>query len=237
MRVEARFWRKTGLIFGGIAGLLVLFLAAWIWYAWFGAVPHPYFKVRFEDTPAYSGKTAIVNQNQIVFLHGGTLARYDMSHNKQIWSQELVSQSQIDDLTKQEMASQAKASANDDSGMFRSMPENEVRREVKLGLEQALLLRVSGQNIWVGNEDKLTHYDWETGKVLGDTTLPEPGDELVEGDGELLMIGQQSVTHISLATGESRVEQIGTTPADAGNGFASSGSGGQPAGRRLAPGR
>ena len=38
--VEARFWRKTGLIFSGVVGLIVLFIGAWTWYAWFGAVPH-----------------------------------------------------------------------------------------------------------------------------------------------------------------------------------------------------
>ena len=229
--VEARFWRKTGLIFGGIAALLVLFLGTWIWWAWFGTVPHPYFKVRFEDAPAYSGRTFIIDKSQVVFLHGGLLARYDMPHNKQIWSQELVSQKQIDELTKEEMASQAKAAANDDSGMFRSRPEDEVRREIKMGLEQDLMLRVSAHNIWVGNGDKLTHYDWETGKALNDTTLPELGGELVEGDGELLMLGQESVTHISLATGEARVEQIGKSGAkpSGGGAFASAGGSGQPA--------
>ena len=217
--VEARFWRKTGLIFGGVLGLIVLFIGAWIWYAWFGAVPHNYFKVRFEDHPAYSGKTAIVNKDQIVLLHGGTLARWDMRHNKQIWSQELVSQQQVDDLTKEEMAAQGKAAADDNSGMFRITPENEVRREVQMDLERDLLLRVSGQNIWVGNGDKLTHYDWNSGNPIGETTLPETGGELVEGDGELLMIGDTFVTHISLADGSSRVEQIrppGSQPASTG---------------------
>ena len=42
-------------------------------------------------------------------------------------------------------------------------------------LQAELSLRVSGQNIWVGKGDKLTHYDWDTGKVLREITLPEAG--------------------------------------------------------------
>ena len=92
-RVEARFWRKAGLIFGSFATAVVLFFGVWIWYAWFGSVPHPYFSVRFEDTDrAYAGASQLVGKDQIVFLHGGTLARYDLKTKKQIWSQELVHQ-------------------------------------------------------------------------------------------------------------------------------------------------
>ena len=91
--VEARFWRKTGLIFGRMSAAVVLFFGLWIWYAWFGSVPHPYFSVRFaDDDRAYSGGSQLVGEDQIVFLHGGTLARYDLKTKKPVWSQELVTQ-------------------------------------------------------------------------------------------------------------------------------------------------
>ncbi len=89
--------------------------------------------------------------------------------------------------------------------------QNDIARSAKQRLQAELSLRVSGQNIWVGLGDKLTHYDWDSGKVLREITLPESGGELVEHGDELLMIGAQSVTHISLASGDSRVEAFGAT--------------------------
>ncbi len=74
--VEAQFWRKAGLVIGGIVGAIVLFFGVWTWYAWYGAVPHKYFAVRFDDMDrGYFGSTRLVGKDQIVFLHGGTLAR------------------------------------------------------------------------------------------------------------------------------------------------------------------
>ncbi len=70
--VEAKFWRKTGLMIGPSARVIVLALGAWTWYAWFGSVPHTYFSVRFDDTDrAYFGSSQLVGKDQIVFLHGG----------------------------------------------------------------------------------------------------------------------------------------------------------------------
>ena len=207
-RVEARFWGKAGLIFGSVSGLIIVLLGVWVWYAWFGSVPHPYFSVRFaDDDRAYSGQSHLVGKDQIIFLHGGTLARYDLKTKKPIWSQELITKQQIADLVKAENEADDRASAN--GGYFhRSSPET-IEREAKISLQRELLLRVSGQNIWVGKGDKLAHYDWDSGKVVREITLPENGEELVENGDELLMLGAQSATHVSLASGETRVEQFG----------------------------
>ena len=208
--VESQFWRKIGLIFGAVGTVIVLALGGWTWYAWFGSVPHSYFSVRFEDNDrAYSGRSQLVGKDQIVFLHGGTLARYDLKTKKQIWSQELVTKQQIDDVIKAEDDMEARLDA-ENPGRYRHhrLPQD-IERSVKQMLQAELSLRVSGHNIWVGKGDELTHYDWDSGKVLREITLPERGGELVENGDELLMLGAQSVTHISLASGDSRVEQFG----------------------------
>src|SRR5258708_4540022 len=76
--LDARRWRKA--VWAGSAGsaLVVALAALWGWYAWFGCAPTSAFSVRFSE-PAYSGQSAIggKHQDQIVFLHGATLARYD----------------------------------------------------------------------------------------------------------------------------------------------------------------
>ena len=230
-QVEAQFWRKTGLIFGSIVAAIVLFFGLWIWYAWFGAVPHPYFALRFENDPAYSGRVEITDKNQVVFLHGGTLARYDMRSKKPVWTQQLVTQPMVDDAVKAEEAEQAKEAAADAGDVYRHTPMHEdTVRETKMALEEALSLHVSGQNIWVGNQNKMTQYDWNTGTPGKQVTLPEMAESVTEGDGELLVNGQESVTHISLADGESHVDKIG---GPGGTGMASvgdTGGGGLPTG-------
>ena len=210
--VEAQFWRKTGFIIGTLAGAVVLFFAAWTWYAWFGSVPHPYFAVRFDDdNRGYYGSSQLVGKDQMVFLHGGTLARYDLKTKKPVWSQELVTKQQIDDLIKAQNEEQAKM--NEGKGYQVHRSQDDIERAAKQALQSQLALHVSGQDIWVGSENKLTHYNWDSGRVVREVTLPEDGGELVESGDELQVIGAQSVTHISLATGDSRIEQIGPTGA------------------------
>ncbi len=226
-QVERRFWRKAGLIFGVIVCLLVLFVGAWAWYAWFGSVPHPYFAVRFaDDDRAYSGETHLAGKDQIIFLHGGTLARYDLKTKKQIWSQELITKEQIANAIKAENDALNRASSG--GGYFHRPTEDVIAREAKIGLQRELQLRVAGQNVWVGRGNLLTHYDWDTGKVVREIALPEFGGELVAVGDELLMLGAQSVTHVSLASGDSRVEQLGaagTTSLAANSGAEDSGGG------------
>ena len=206
--LEARFWRRTGLIAGTLGLLLLLFLGVWIWYAWFGSVPHPCFSVRFDDADrGYYGHSQLVGQNQIVFLHGGTLARYDLKTKQPVWSLELITKQQIDDRIKAANAEQARE--NEGTGLHSHRSQEDIARSVRQALQAQLSLHVSGQNIWVGQEDKLTHYDWNSGKVVREITLPERDGELVENGDELQMIAIQSVTHINLASGDAHVEQFG----------------------------
>jgi len=225
---EQQFWQKTGLIFGSAIGLIVLLLGLWTWYAWYGAVPHPYYAVRFEDTDrAYAGRSHLVGKDQLVFLHGGTLARYDLKKKQAVWSLELISKEDLAAAIKADYDADAKASEGATYLTHRNPAD--IERGAKIGLQEELHLRVSGQNIWVGKGDKLTHYDWDTGKVVSEIKMPEYGGELTETGDELQMIGAQSVTHISLATGESRVEEFhepGAKPAVATGGGKGNAGGG-----------
>ena len=171
---ERRFWRKTGLIFGSLLTVLILALGFWIWYAWFGSVPHTYFSVRFaDDDRAYAGGAQLVGPDQIVFLHGGTLARYDLKTKKEVWSRELVTADQIAAIVKQQDDARARANQNvtDDQYIHTPVPAVE-EREAKIALQNVLSLRVSGRDVWVTAPGQLTHYDWDTGKVLQETSLP-----------------------------------------------------------------
>jgi hypothetical protein len=206
--VEARFWRKTGRISGALAAVVVALLGFWFWYAWFGSVPHPVFSVRFTDA-AYSGQSRICGKNQIVFLHGGTLARCDLKSKKEIWSRQLIDPQLLKDAVAraggdaQAMNALGKGSAGEDMTQF-------IEREMEAGLQ----LQVDGSNVWVSAPGKLTHYDWDSGKVLQEIPLAGGYGEMVAQGGELLVMaengtGQQVITHVNLATGELRTEEIG----------------------------
>ena len=172
--VEKRFWRKTGLIFGSIFAAVVLFFGVWFWYAWFGSVPHPWFSLRFPDeNRAYAGGAQLVGKDQIVFLHGGTLARYDLKTQKPVWSQELITEAQVTAAVKAE--SDAVAAASSGGGYVRRVGQDQIEREAKIGLQRELALYVSDQNIWVNRNGTLTRYDWDSGKVSQNISLTAAG--------------------------------------------------------------
>jgi hypothetical protein len=146
--VEGRFWRKAGAIFTLSTALIAAAVGAWIWYAWFGSVPKPVFSVRF-DEKSYSGQSQICGKDQLVFLHGGTLARYDLKTKKQIWSQELVTKQQIADAIRLENEQIARENQANGGGYEQHASPEQQERYAKSSLEGNLSLRISGQNIWI----------------------------------------------------------------------------------------
>ena len=206
--VESIFWRKAGLIGGSLGALVVLFVAAWIWYAWFGSVPHPYFSVRFaDDDRGYFGDSQLVGPDQIVFLHGGTLARYDLKSGKPVWSQELISKTQLDQALTLANQEEDRINAAADVGYHHRRPSGEIERSVKQELQAGLRLFVSGQNVWVARRGTLTQYDWNTG-TAGKTVSVFRSDGLVAQGDDLEVFSPDSVTHVNLATGDSHTDQI-----------------------------
>jgi outer membrane protein assembly factor BamB len=200
---EARFWRKMGWILGVAGTLAVLGLGTWIWYAWIASMPHQYFAATFDQT-SHTG-SSYLNDGQIVFLHGGTLARYDMKAGKQVWSKELVSQTEIDDVVKGLNEHETTARENSGEMDVSSVPSSLREKYARIGLEGALTLHCAGQNIWVADGGQLTQYDWNTGNVLQQVALPDGGEATTRGN-ELLtfgsgMDGAPSVVQVDLASG------------------------------------
>jgi hypothetical protein len=216
---EAQQWRKTGLIGGAIAAGVIGLIGLWVWYAFFGSVPHPIFSVRFEGM-AYAGGAQQVGKNQVVFLHGGTLARYAIGSKTAKWTNELITKEQYEaeiDRQMKEFADMLNESIKRGSDYRPHVPLREdLEKEVHREMESSMRLYVQDQNIWVARRGKLTRYDWETGKAGEDVTLPNGysyGGPKTDGN-ELLFseeneFGQHVITHVSLVSGEARTEKIG----------------------------
>lgn len=203
---ERQFWRKTGLIAGAIATIIALLVGAWGWYIFYGSRPHPQFSLRFEDNQrGYSGKSQIIG-DQLVFLHGATLARHDLKTKKPVWSVELITPAELAAAVKAE--TEYDSQINSGGGYQHRRGLETIEREVKIALQARLQLHVSGQNLWIAKGRRLTQYDWDTGKPGREVALPELTEGLVEKNGELVSLGAQSVTRISLASGETSVENF-----------------------------
>ena len=217
---EARTWRWTVAVAGVLGVLLLGGGGFWFWYAWFGSVPKTYWLVRF-DEPAYSGRSAFYSKDQIVFIHGDTLARYDMRQKKEIWSRHLVDKKEIEAGIAREMKAVQTAidkANSDDPDHVPKMPDPEkLRRGAQREAEAALDLRVRGQNVWVLSPGKLTRYDYDNGNPAKEVPVPAgygglipQGDELLNVD---LETGKPVITHVNLNTCETRTEEIGGPPA------------------------
>jgi hypothetical protein len=218
--VEKRRWRTISRAASAIAVVCLLLGAFWFWYTFFGREPKPVFSVRFNDI-AYAGQSFICAKDQIVFLHGGTLARHDMTKKQQIWSRELLDRSKFaaeaEQYVKRLQESARKRSDEDPDGFPMKIPSvGKVTKRLIESAEASLELRVAGRNIWVGTPEKLGLYDWDTGKLTREYAVRGGFEELISLGQEALLVDAASavptITHINLATGDVRSEDLAGTP-------------------------
>ena len=216
-RVEARRWRRLVYASSAAGVLIALLLGLWFWYAWFGCEPRSVFSVRFSE-PAYSGRSALAGKrkDQVVFLHGPVLARYDLASGKELWSRRIVDQEQIDRAVARQMqANQAVLNkANSEAWeQIPKMPSAEtlaklMEREATSGLN----LQARGESLWVISPDKVTQYDWQTGKSIRELPIQAGFSGPLPRGNELLFVttdaGKPLVTHLDLLTGEVRTEDL-----------------------------
>jgi hypothetical protein len=200
---EARKWRQVGWIAGTAAVLVVGFLGFMIWYRLFGSAPNVQFAVRFEQ-PAYSGASYLCGpeNSQVVFLHGGKLARHDLKEKKEIWSVDLIDHKEIEQEVQAEIkrlaAMQQRLNDNaPDAPPIKMQPPEKMARDMARWAADELELRVVGQNIWVASSKKVVRHDWETGK---------PGDQLpVQGGfGGLIERGEELLRLVKSARSKLR---------------------------------
>jgi hypothetical protein len=214
---EREYWRKVGLVSGAVGSVLACVFGFWIWYAWIGSQPHDYFRVRW-DAISHSGASWIVDGpdgKQLLFLHGGTLARYNLKTKQKVWLLDLVTQQQVADALKAEDEANTR-SQHEDGENPDPRPGRIREKETRIGLESELSLHGSGTTIWVAkpktvpvdqmasanasddNSDnpldnfrqviELTHYDWSTGNVLQQITVTNNFNAFTDHGDELVGI-------------------------------------------------
>jgi hypothetical protein len=215
--VDARQWRKFVWVSSSAAGVLAMLLGLWFWYVWFGCVPKQIFSVRFAES-SYSGQSAVggTHQDQIVLLHGATLARYDLKSGKEIWSRQVLENDQIQRAVDRQMRSTKALIDKANSEAWEQVPKMPSPDKLKQMFERAaaaaLTLHVRGQNIWVASVDKLVLYDWESGNTVKQLAAPGSPGGLVYRGNEMLLVdtdaGKTVLTHIDILSGETRKEEL-----------------------------
>jgi len=212
-RVQKRRWRKIAL-FGWALGLLVAAgCGFWVWYAWIGSRLSLVLDLPF-TTPAYAGQSALVGDDDLVFLRGGLLARHHVGAKTAVWSVALLDTAAIEDEAKRQretmQAAAQRAMMDDPDHPIRVPSPDRVKDLLERAAAAALELRVAGHNIWILSPGKLTRYDWETGKPA--VEVPAPGGLIPSGDDLLACAepspGQPVITRINLLTGASAVEPV-----------------------------
>lgn len=218
--VEAKNRRKVLLGATVTGGVLVGLLGLWFWYAWFGSVPHPKFSARFDER-GFFGQCKLVGKDQLVILHGGGVARYDLKTGKQVWSKPIIDREQIRqeakialdqmELARQQLEAQGEGSAL--GHLFKMPTYEEMVEEFQKAAEASLALYCAGDHIWVGSPGKLTCYDWESGQATKEIVLEDSPYECYPRGQELLLVyhgwtGEQTASYLNLASGEIRTERL-----------------------------
>lgn len=214
--VQRKQGSRIGLVMSLAAVLTILFLGAWIWYAWFGTRPRPAFAIRFEDEPAMSGKSAFCPDNQIIFIHGDKLARYDLKSKKQVWMNHIVDKKKIGEQAAVEVKRIQEAASKSEFTIRVPSVEQYTKDNIR-SAEGNLELLVLDKNVWVANGNKVVRYDWDSGQKKQEIDFSggfdrgkRVGDEIETheqtGDGVL------AITRFNLVSGQVKTSEIGERP-------------------------
>ena len=217
---EGRSWRKVVWVAGTTGAMVAVFLGFWFWYAWFGSIPKSIFSVRFPEV-AYAGQSALCGKGktQLVFLHGNTLARYDLVRKQEMWSVSVVDPkhfaAQADSQLKTMQQHNVQLADKGVEDLPRLPSADRMIEQMEQTAEEELVLHVRGEKIWVSSPGKLVRYDWDSGKRVQELTLPAGAAGLLARGDELLAVDTQSdrpvITHYDLASCQARSEPLGAS--------------------------
>lgn len=207
--VQSRQTRWIGRAIAGTFALFVITMGVWAWYTWVGSVPKVKAFLRFNET-AHSGQIHVVNGDQAVMLHGGSVLRYDFKAGNELWSHPLIDEQKIVNECKvnYERAAEDRMkiirAGGDVNGHLGTLEE--LIAYTKKSAAAQLHLHARDEAVWVSAPGKLTRYDWQTGNTITEVTVPEGERQLVaNGDELLIRVGAESVTTLNLRSGETTI--------------------------------
>ncbi len=213
---DALLWRRTVWAVGITTTAIVLVLSVYGWFIYFGSMPKATFAVRFPER-VHSGQSHFAGHNQIVFLRGGTLARYDMETKKEIWSSYLINKAEIAKAVSKTITNIEALIYKANNEAWEHVPKMPSRESLTRNMERseaaAMDLRVRGKNIWIVSPSKVSRFDFETGKLADEIPVKTRYGEIIPRGEEFLLVEQEEskppvITHINLDTCQSHTEDL-----------------------------
>src|SRR4051812_29976730 len=214
---EARFGRKVTKYALAIAAVVALLAGVWAWWEWVATMPKPVFSKTFSDK-AFSGRARMSVPNQIVALHGGTLARFDLKTRQEVWSKYLLDKDAIAanaSTTLEQMKVHRKEAIADgaDPDDLKIPAVEELTESMIRSAEESLTLHAVAENVWVQFPDKIIRYDWQNGAPAKEIPLTDFLGHWTAKGAELVSLsetdaGGRVLTHLDLASGEIKKEEF-----------------------------
>lgn len=216
-------WKKIVWTMSIAAILVVGSLSAWTWYVWVGSVPKVSFSARFSEA-GYSGRLVMVPQNQMVALHAGTVLRHDIKAKKEVWATPLLDKPKIAEKAKaiydvQKAQVEKILAEGGDLGNTHIPSLAELTSGMERSAADAMRLHVNGEKVWVSSPERIIEFDWQTGKAGKEIPVDPPAEKVIRSGDQLAAIavkpsGARVITHVNLASGEVRTEEIGGAAAN-----------------------
>lgn len=214
---QSRQWRKTALIATVVVSVIGAILGTWFWYAWIATVPKVALSIPLPERSA-SGRLILCPNQQLVLLHAGTLARHDAKANQAVWSIPIIDRARVREKSAallKDIQDNWRRQLESGDYVGRALPTlDEIIAQVMENENSALSLHVQDENIWVASPEKLSRYDWQTGKLTHDVARPNSWSQIIPTRDELIVLpgsdpAAQAILHVNLATGEPREESFG----------------------------
>ena len=218
--IQARPGRKARWIGAAVAALFAFLLGFWFWYEVFGSKPRVAYSLKF-PAAVYAGRCKLVPPHDALLLRGARLARYDLAARKEVWSNNLVDRRQIEDSAARFMAQteveNRRVNARMQAEGLAWKPESpgleETTRRIENEAEAQIHWHINGHDVWLALPGKLARYDWQTGKVSQEISLPGTLDLFIPGETAILAVarsavGRQIALRIGLPAGDVQQQEL-----------------------------
>jgi hypothetical protein len=237
--VAAKEWQKARRAALAVVLLVMVLLGGWIWYEFLGSRPRVVFSIRL-PSDEQSGFCRLISPDQVLFLHGAELKRYDLTTKKELWSVALVDAQQMARSAAEQFAKiklereRRKArrgpqpvAADDDEGFAdgSGAPSRDAAEEIAdlaVRIERDVLahlrFELQGENLWVVSRDKVVRHNGQNGQVAQEVPIEGRLTEFNPSETSLVLIsrkenGAHVLLRIDKATGRVETAEVASEPA------------------------
>jgi hypothetical protein len=197
--VQEKQRRMGTLIWRTAIFLMVVFLGAWIWYAFFGSHPRVVYSEKIPPGDRARFYQLLV-PNQVLSIKAGQMTLFDLTEQRQLWSVALKSKNSPAALPS------ALADAGDDPAFY---PKPHVI--------------ATANDLWILSPGRITQYDRHTGNSKQEIALNPPFFGMAQSDAGMTVIssdesGREIIIRIAFPGGTIQtetVESVAVAPANA----------------------